>query len=207
MTRFSLYLFRDVDNFVPSIQHWIKFYKSEGICIIHQNISTPSTAIRLWEGCTDRNTVFFLPTKHAQGLKDTLRKGVVGGLATVFHRLHASGITKIRDGPETVDTILGLDCTAQYLGAMSWMPCGKSEIYGQSFFVITIHIVFQESPYTGTCSRMATSTSAARCRPTSVRESVNLFSMRVQSTPSTPATVYWTATAKSCWERESYAST
>ena len=94
----ELYAKADVGDFVKSISKWIKFYNSEDICILRHGISIPAISQRLWMQTVDPNVVFFLATKFAENLQKTLKRGIVGGLATVccYLSMHLRKMNKTR---------------------------------------------------------------------------------------------------------------
>ncbi len=125
---------KDVSHFVDGVIKQKKFWEEYGICMITDAVSLSGLAFRLFNHFLPPDTYFALPRKEDYNFIRLLRLSVCGGLAQVFRRLHVSGVTRIRNGPQIFRSLEGWDANSLYLTELGqempvgvpyeWRPCG-----------------------------------------------------------------------------------
>ena len=116
----------DVKPFVEALSKMHSFYKAKRVDVFKQTISVPGIArILLFRAARTANASFPLFNKKNEDLYRTVKRNIVGGPSIIFQRHMKAGETKIRNGLKTCQSVVGYDCNALYLWALSQdMPVG-----------------------------------------------------------------------------------
>jgi len=121
----------DVSHFVLGVEKQREFWVSEGICMLTDGVSLSGLSLRFMDKYLPSDRYFALPRKEDYSFVRRLRKSICGGLSQVFHRIHVSGVTRIRRNlPTLCRSIQGYDFNSLYLTEMGMpMPHGIPYIW------------------------------------------------------------------------------
>ena len=129
----------DVTPMISATDNMNSFYKRQEIDFIHQAISFPGIAMRVWfDSVTDANPEFHLFNNKNKDIYELFKDNIIGGPSIIFNRHHEAGKTFIRNNPnKSCEQIVGYDANVLYLCAIGQpMPSGYLLIrHEQNFFV------------------------------------------------------------------------
>ncbi|XP_069109836.1 LOW QUALITY PROTEIN: uncharacterized protein [Argopecten irradians] len=115
----------DVEPFRDAVQRLLDYYIGDGVDVFKTCISVPGVARQLLFRSLGGAAHFSLFREEDKEIHQMLQRGIVGGPSIVFRRYHEKGVTRIRNGEMTCQSILGLDANALYLESISKpMPTG-----------------------------------------------------------------------------------
>ena len=112
------YNVKDVGPFAEALQKQIDFYKTMGLDMLKDAVGIPGLCTKYLFKNVESKLYFSLFNSSHSDLHKLIKSNIVGGPSIIFSRLLEQGITKIRGGPNTVQSVLGYDANALYLWAM-----------------------------------------------------------------------------------------
>ena len=124
---------------ISAIDNMNNFCKEQKIDFIHQAISLPGIAMRVFfDSVTDPKAEFHLFNNKNKDIYKLFKDNIVGGPSIIFNCHHEAGKTFIRNNPnKPCEQIVGYDANALYLWAIGQpMPSGYPLIrHEKNFFV------------------------------------------------------------------------
>ena len=110
---------------VQVVEEMLKIYNDRKLDPFKTSVSLPGlTQQYLFKNL--ENDYFVTISEEHKDLFKLLKKSICGGPSIIFRRYHEKGKTKIRNGTETCEKVLGYDCNSLYLFCLAQlMPTGN----------------------------------------------------------------------------------
>jgi len=110
---------KDVYPFIQAIAvQSAMYFDTFGLNFLKDGLSVSGLTLRYLFKSLPSNVFFSLTNNQNGDFHALMRDQIVGGPSIVYHRYHEKGKTRIRDGPNMAQTLLGWDANSLYLSAL-----------------------------------------------------------------------------------------